>query len=62
MNKDVMSGKINDALGRIERQAGEWRDDDRAQARGAARQVKGKLQQVAGKLKNATKSKKKEAA
>lgn len=62
MNKDQLKGKVDEAIGRVERQAGEWSGDEKTQARGAARQARGKLQKVAGKVKNAVKPKRKDAA
>jgi uncharacterized protein YjbJ (UPF0337 family) len=62
MDKDRVKGKLKDISGRAERQAGEWTGDEKAQARGTARQVEGKLQSAAGKIKDATKPKRKKAA
>lgn len=55
MNKDRVEGKIKDAAGRVQRQAGEWTDDKEAQAKGAAKQVEGKVQNAWGKAKDAAK-------
>ncbi len=52
MNKDTIKGKVKDAAGRLERQAGEWMDDEKMQVRGATRQVEGKLQKGVGKAKD----------
>ena len=44
MNKDRVEGKLKDVAGRVERQAGEWTGDSKAQVKGAAKQVEGKVQ------------------
>ncbi len=51
MDKDTLKGKLKDAAGRAERQAGEWTDDKDLQSEGAGRQVEGKMQKGLGKLK-----------
>ena len=56
MNKDRVEGKVKDAAGRIERQAGEWTDDPKKQAQGAAKQIEGKLQNAWGKAKDVSKN------
>jgi len=56
MNKDRMEGKVKDAAGRIERQAGEWTGDKKMQAEGTLKQVEGKVQNAVGKVKDAVKS------
>jgi uncharacterized protein YjbJ (UPF0337 family) len=61
MNKDRVEGKVKDLAGRIERQAGEWTDDPKKQAAGAAKQVEGKVQNTWGKLKDAAKTESDEA-
>lgn len=61
MNKDRVEGKVKDATGRLERQAGEWTGDTETQAKGAARQVEGKIQNAWGKAKDATKDAAKDA-
>jgi len=53
MDKDRVKGAIDDAAGRVKRQVGEWTDDTRAQAEGAAQQVKGKAEKAVGTLKDA---------
>ena len=53
MDKDRITGKMNDVKGRVERQVGEWTGDEDAQAKGAADQIKGKAQNAVGKLKDA---------
>lgn len=62
MNKDRVEGKVKDIAGRAERQAGEWTDDPKKQAAGAAKQVEGKLQNAWGKAKDAAKDATKEKA
>jgi len=56
MNKDRVEGKMKDVAGRVERQAGEWTDNEKMQVRGAAKQAEGKLQNAVGKLKDAGKA------
>lgn len=53
MNKDRVEGKVKDVAGRIERQAGEWTNDPKKEAEGAAKQVEGKVQNAWGKAKDA---------
>ena len=53
MNKDRIEGKVKDVAGRVERQAGEWTGDTKAQVKGAAKQAEGKLQNTWGKVKDA---------
>jgi len=53
MNKDRAKGKVKDVAGRVERQVGEWTDDPKKQASGAAKQVEGKVQNAWGKAKDA---------
>ena len=53
MNKDELKGKAKDALGRAERQAGEWTDNEKLQGEGLARQAEGKVQKGVGKVKQA---------
>jgi len=55
MNKDRVEGKMKDVAGRVERQAGEWTDNEKMQVRGAAKQAQGKIQNAVGKLKDASK-------
>jgi uncharacterized protein YjbJ (UPF0337 family) len=52
MDRDRIEGKMEDVGGRIERQAGEWTGDKKAQAEGAAHQLKGKIQNAVGRLKD----------
>jgi uncharacterized protein YjbJ (UPF0337 family) len=56
MNKDRVEGKMKDVAGRVERQAGEWTDNEQMQVRGAAKQAEGKVQNAVGKLKDAGKA------
>jgi uncharacterized protein YjbJ (UPF0337 family) len=51
VDKDTIKGKMKDAGGRIERQVGEWTDDEKMQSEGAGKQVEGKAQKGIGKLK-----------
>ena len=53
MNKDNVKGKMKDIAGRVERQAGEWTGDEKAQAEGLGRQAEGKVQKAWGDLKDA---------
>jgi uncharacterized protein YjbJ (UPF0337 family) len=53
MDKDQVKGKMDDAAGRVKRQVGEWTDDSKLQAEGAAQQVKGKAENAWGKTKDA---------
>jgi len=55
MNKDRVEGKVKDITGRVERQAGEWTNDPKAQVKGAAKQAEGKVQNAWGKAKDAAK-------
>jgi uncharacterized protein YjbJ (UPF0337 family) len=53
MDKDRVEGKVKDAAGRVQRQVGEWTNDEEAQAKGTAKQVEGKVQNTWGKMKDA---------
>ena len=55
MNKDRVEGKMKDVAGRVERQAGEWTDNEKMQVHGTAKQAEGKVQNAVGKLKDAAK-------
>jgi len=55
MNKDRVEGKMKDVAGRVERQAGEWTDNEKMQVHGTAKQAEGKIQNGVGKLKDAVK-------
>ena len=52
MDKESIKGKAQDIAGRVERQVGEWTDNDKAQADGAAKQAEGKTRNVVGKMKD----------
>ncbi len=56
MDKDRISGKMDDIKGRVKRQVGEWTGDENAQAEGAADQAKGKVQNTFGKAKDAVRN------
>ncbi len=53
MNKDQVKGAVDDAAGRIKRQAGEWTGNPNTQAEGAGQQVKGKAEKAWGNIKDA---------
>lgn len=53
MNQDELKGKAKDALGRTERQVGEWTDDEKLQREGLQKQAEGKIQKGVGKIKDA---------
>ena len=53
MNKDNVTGKAKDIAGRVERKVGEWTDDPKKQAEGAAKQVEGKVQKGVGYMEQA---------
>jgi uncharacterized protein YjbJ (UPF0337 family) len=55
MNKDRVEGKVKDAAGRVQRQAGEWADSPEQQVKGAAKQAEGKAQNAWGQAKDAAK-------
>ena len=55
MNKDTIKGEAKDIAGRVERQAGEWTDNEKAQAEGLGKQAEGKVQKAWGDLKDAGK-------
>lgn len=55
MNKDTVKGTMDDAAGRVKRQAGEWTGDTKTQVDGAAQQVKGKAEKAWGNVKDAAK-------
>ncbi|HUY94232.1 MAG TPA: CsbD family protein [Terracidiphilus sp.] len=60
MDKDQVKGTMDDAAGRIKRQAGEWTGDTKTQADGAAQQVKGKAEKAWGNAKEAVRNADKE--
>jgi uncharacterized protein YjbJ (UPF0337 family) len=53
MNKDQVKGAVDDAAGRIKRQAGEWAGNPNAQVEGAGQQIKGKTEKAWGNVKDA---------
>lgn len=61
MDKDRVKGAINDAAGRVKRQAGEWTGDPNAQVEGSMQQAKGKAQKAWGNIKDAARDANKEA-
>ncbi len=61
MDKDRVKGAVNDAAGRVKRQAGEWTGDTNTQVEGAAQQAKGKLQKAWGNMKDAARDARDEA-
>lgn len=56
MDKDRVKGAINEAAGRVKRQAGEWTGNTDAQVEGAVQQIKGKTQKIVGAIKNAARN------
>lgn len=52
MDKDRIKGKMDEVKGRVERQAGEWTGDSKAQSEGALDEAKGKVQNTWGKVKD----------
>jgi uncharacterized protein YjbJ (UPF0337 family) len=53
MDKDELKGTLDDAKGRIKRQAGEWTGDEELQSEGTLDQAKGKIEKGVGKVKEA---------
>jgi uncharacterized protein YjbJ (UPF0337 family) len=53
MDKDRIKGTMDDAAGRVKRQAGEWTGNPNTQAEGAAQQIKGKTEKAVGQIKDA---------
>jgi uncharacterized protein YjbJ (UPF0337 family) len=53
MDKDRIKGTMDDAAGRVKRQAGEWTGNPNTQAEGAAQQIKGKAEKAVGQVKDA---------
>jgi uncharacterized protein YjbJ (UPF0337 family) len=53
MNKDTVTGTVDDVAGRTKRQIGEWTGDTNAQLEGASQQLKGKTEKVVGNVKDA---------
>jgi uncharacterized protein YjbJ (UPF0337 family) len=52
MDKERIKGKAQDIAGRVERQAGEWTGNEKAQAEGMAKQAEGKVRNAVGKMKD----------
>ncbi|MEO7810984.1 MAG: CsbD family protein [Usitatibacter sp.] len=48
MNRDQVKGRVKDAAGKIQREAGEATGSLKQQAKGLAKQVEGKVQKTAG--------------
>ena len=48
MNRDQVKGRVKDAAGKIQREAGEAAGSLKQQAKGLAKQAEGKLQKTAG--------------
>ena len=48
MNRDQVKGRVKDAAGKIQREAGEAAGSLKQQAKGVARQAEGKVQKAAG--------------
>jgi uncharacterized protein YjbJ (UPF0337 family) len=61
MDKDRVKGSIDDVAGRAKRQVGEWTGDTKAQAEGAAQQLKGKAEKAWGNVKDAARDVKSDA-
>ena len=61
MDKDRVKGTIDDSVGRVKRQVGEWTGDSDAQIEGATQQVKGKAEKILGKIKDAARDSKEKA-
>lgn len=53
MDKDRVKGTVDDAMGRVKRQAGEWTGDINKQLEGAGQQMKGKAEKAWGNVKDA---------
>jgi uncharacterized protein YjbJ (UPF0337 family) len=66
MAEEKLKGAVNDAKGRVKRQAGEWTGNTDLKVEGTKDQAKGKIQKAAGKVKdaarNATRSDKEDVA
>lgn len=50
---DQIKGEAKDAMGRLQRQAGEWTGNPKTQAKGAVKQAVGKTQKALGKAEEA---------
>ena len=55
MNKDQIKGAGKDALGAVQRKAGEVLNSPQQEAEGAAKQIEGKTQKAYGNVKEAAK-------
>ncbi len=53
MDKDRVKGTVDDTVGRVKRQVGEWTGDTNTQVEGAAQQIKGKAEKAWGNVKDA---------
>ncbi len=53
MDKDRVTGKMNDVVGGAKRKVGNLTGDTRTQVEGAVQQAKGKVQNTWGKVKDA---------
>jgi uncharacterized protein YjbJ (UPF0337 family) len=53
MDRDRIKGKADEVAGHVKRKVGEWTDDEKLEAEGAAQQVKGKVENAWGKTKDA---------
>jgi uncharacterized protein YjbJ (UPF0337 family) len=53
MDEDRVKGAVDDSVGRVKRQVGEWTGDTNSQVEGAAQQVKGKAEKAWGNVKDA---------
>jgi uncharacterized protein YjbJ (UPF0337 family) len=56
MNKENVKGTMDDVVGRVKRQTGEWTGDVDKQVEGASQQIKGKAEKVWGNIKDAAKN------
>ena len=56
MNKEHVKGAMDDAIGRVKRQSGEWTGNVNKQMEGAGQQIKGKAEKAWGHIKDATKN------
>jgi uncharacterized protein YjbJ (UPF0337 family) len=52
MDNDRVKGKMKDIKGRVERQVGEWTNDEKLQGEGIADQGEGKIQNAFGNAKD----------
>jgi len=61
MDKETVKGTIDDTVGRVKRQTGEWTGDTKTQVEGAAQQIKGKAEKAVGNVKDAVRDAKTDA-